>query len=146
MELIYTWSQLKAVQDHIAQIGRETDAITERRQNGEPFDEERVKYNRLWDIRHDLEEQRDIMMKQVIPEPGMPCTVKYFSDSSGGYVKEVKGKSKKTIVVQQDGVYHSIKEYTYRRNGLWVEKGTTTRDWGTLCFLGYKHDYYDMSY
>ena len=140
MDLIYTWSELKAVRDRIEEIEHQTDAIIEA---GFP-ETSRIIYNKLWDERHALEEKRDAMQKQVIPEVGMPCTVKYYSDSSGGNIIAIP--SPKHIVVKQDGVYSGVKEFTYRRNGRWVQKGTTSRDWGTLCYLGYKHNYYDQSF
>lgn len=140
MDLIYTWAELKAAQDRIEEIGRATDHIID----SGTLNANQYLYNKLWDERNGLEEKCDVMRKQVIPEVGMPCTVKYYSDSSGAYIEKVV--SPKHIIVKQDGIYHGRKEYTYRRNGLWVEKGSTSRDWGTLCFLGYKHDYYDMSF
>lgn len=144
MELIYTWSELKAVQDRISEIGRETDAITARRRQGASWDEEKERYNALWDERFGLEGRRDIMRKQVIPEVGMPCTVKWYSDSSGAHIEKIL--SPKCIQVKCDGIYSCTKIFTLRKNGRWIEKGTTTRDWGTLCFLGYRHDYYDRTF
>lgn len=144
MELIYKWKDLKAVRDRIAEIEKETDAITTRRQQGTPWDAEREAYKALWDERHALEKRRDVMQKQLIPEVGVPCTVRWFSDSSGAYVEKVL--SPKTIQVKCDGLYSCRKIFTHRKNGLWIEKGTTSRDWGTICTMGYKHDYFDPSF
>lgn len=144
MELIYHYKDYKAIQDRIAAIEKETDAITERRQKGTPWDEERIRYNALWEERHDLEDQLESMQRQLIPEVGMPCTVRWYSDSSGAHIEKVL--SPKTVQVKCDGLYSCTKVFTYRRNGHWVEKGTTSRDWGTLLSLGYRHDYYDESF
>lgn len=141
MDLIYKWAELKAVQDRIAQIEAQTDAMTS---SGRKWDDYRIEYNALWDERHKLEETRDKMRKQCIPEVGMPCTVHWYSDSSGAHVEKIL--SPKRIQVKCDGLYHCTKIYTYRRNGRWVQEGTTSRDWGTLLFLGYKHDYFDESF
>ena len=148
MELIYTWPQLKAVQDRIKSIEQETDAITDRTisERRAKTEEERLRYNALWHERHELEKQRDIMRKECIPEVGMPCTVHWYSDRSGATIKEVIGKTKKKVVVKCDGTYSCTKVFTYRRNGHWVEEGTTSRDWGTLLSLGYKSNYLDPSF
>lgn len=144
MDLIYTWAELKAVQDRIEEIENLTDAIARRRQNGEPWDVEREVCNALWDEYHELDDKVDQMRKQVIPEVGMPCTVIWCSDRSGAYVEKIL--SPKKIQVKCDGLYSCTKVFTYRRNGHWVQQGTTSRDWGTLLALGYKSDYYDMEF
>ena len=144
-ELIYTWVELKKVQDEIDEIDKRTDAITEERKKS-GMDYMRETYNKLWATRHTLEKRGDLMRRQCIPEVGMPCTVHWYSDSSGATVQEVIGKTKKKVVVKCDGLYHCTKVFTYRSNGRWVEQGTTSRDWGTLLHLGYKHDYYDPSF
>lgn len=140
MELIYTWAELKAIIDRIDTIAVTTDAIIDSRE----YDTRREEYIALWDERHALEEKRDAMEKQLIPEVGVPCTVRYYSDSSGGYIKKVL--SPKKILVQQDGVYSGRKIFTHRRNGFWIEEGSTSKDPSTICHLGYKHNYYDRSF
>lgn len=147
MDLIYTWAELKRVQDRIAEIEKMTDEITEERQKmGGNLDYKRETYNALWATRDKLETKRDMMRKQVIPEVGMPCTVIYYSDRSSAVVTEVRGKAKKEVVVKECGLYSGTKVFTYRKNGRWVSKGDTTRGWGTLLGLGYQHDYYDQSF
>lgn len=133
MELKYTWSELKAVQDRIAQLRKEAEVCLENRK----------KYWGLWDKIHELDERRAEMGKQVIPEVGMPCTVVYYSDRSAAVVTEVRGKTKKEVVVKQCGLYSGEREFTYRRNGHWVSKGTPSRDWGALLVLGYQSNHYD---
>lgn len=147
-ELTYTWPELKGVQDRMAEIERLTGEMSdtcsrERRSMTEP---ERLTYNALWRERHELDDKCEDMRKHCIPEVGMPCTVIWYSDRSGGYVAEVVGPKKKEVIVKCDGLYHCTKVFTYRTNGHWVEKGTTSRDWGTLLHLGYKSDYYDPSF
>ena len=142
MDLIYTWSQLKAVRDRINAIAVITDAIIDNRE----LDTRRLEYNAPWAERHALEERRDKMERQTIPEVGMPCTVIFYSDRSSATVIAVRGKTKKEVDVKMCGTYSGIKTFTYRRNGHWVEKGTTSRDWGTLLGIGYQSDYYDPEY
>lgn len=150
MDLIYKWAELKAVQDRIAEIEARTEAISDERcrmakarepGSGDYCREER---NALWDERHQLEEKRDIMRKQVIPEVGMPCTVHWYSDRSGAHVEKIL--SPKRIQVKCDSLYSCTKIFTFRRNGHWVEEGSTSRDWSTLLSLGYRSDYYDMEF
>lgn len=144
MDLIYTWSQLKAVRDRISEIEQRTDYLVEKHRGA--FGPYREEYNSLWDERHALEERRDKMERQTIPEVGMPCTVIFYSDRSAAEVIAVRGKTKKEIDVKMCGVHSGIKTFTYRSNGHWVEKGTTSRDWGTLLGIGYQSDYYDPEY
>lgn len=141
-ELIYTWAELKAVRDRINAIAVATDAIIDNRES----ETRREEYNRLWDERHELEKKRDEMEHHTIPEVGMPCTVIYYSDRSSAVVIAVRGKEKKEVDVRQCGTYSGVKTFTYRRNGRWVQKGTTSRDWGTLLGIGYQEDHYDMEY
>ena len=87
-----------------------------------------------------------MMERQTIPEVGMPCTVIFYSDRSSAEVIAVRGKTKNEVDVKMCGLYSGTKTFTYRRNGHWVEKGTTSRDWGTLLGIGYQSDHYDMEY
>lgn len=144
MELIYPWSELKAVKDRIAEIAKETDWLVDHKQGA--FGPERERYIALWDERHKLEEQEEKMRRQVIPEVGMPCTVIYYSDRSKAVITEVRGKKKTEVDVKMCGIYSGTKTFTYRRNGRWVEKGTISRDWGTLLGMGFQEDYYDESF
>lgn len=141
-ELIYTWPEHKAVRDRIKEIAVATDAIIDNRE----YDTRREEYNRLWEERHELEAKLDQMRNHTIPEVGMPCTVIYYSDRSSANVIAVRGKTKKEVDVKMCGTYSGVKTFTYRRNGHWVQKGTTSRDWGTLLGIGYQEDYYDESF
>ena len=142
MDLIYTWSELKAVQDRIEEIRKATDRIVD----SNTLNANRSLYNKLWKVRHALEEERDMMERQTIPEVGMPCTVIFYSDRSSAEVIAVRGKTKKEVDVKMCGLYSGIKTFTYRRNGHWIQKGTTSRDWGTILGVGYQEDYYDMEF
>lgn len=150
MELIYAYKDYKVIIDRIREIERQIDAITDERSKMAKkgltvaLEHRREEHNALWDERHKLEEKEEKMRPQLIPEVGMPCTVRWYSDSSGAHVEKIL--SPKCIQVKCDGLYSCTKIFSFRRNGHWVEKGTTSRDWGTLLILGYRHDYYDMSF
>lgn len=144
MEFTCTWPQLKAVQDRIAEIEKRTDFLVENHHGAfGPYKEE---YNRLWEERRGLEDQEDEMRRAVRPEVGMPCTVCYYSDRSRARVSKILSKSHKTIEVEQCGLYSGKKVFTLRKGGHWVQKGTPSRDWGTVLLLAYEEDYFDMSF
>jgi len=142
MELIYHYKDFKRIQDEIVSIEKRTDEITEERvRRGGSLDYMREEYNSLWETRDKLESEIDKMRKQLIPEVGIPCTGCWYSDRSKGRIEKVL--SPKTIQVKFNGVYSCTKVFTYRRNGHWVEKGTTSADPGVVLILGYEEDYYD---
>lgn len=143
IELVISWSEFEPIATRIDAIENRQDEITNNRkwyENKQLSDE----WHNLSREKFSLKDKYEYMRPRLIPEVGMPCTVIYYSDRSAGTIINVP--SPKTIVVQQDGLYHGRKVFTYRRNGHWVEKGTTSKDWGTLCALGYRSDYYDMEY
>ena len=144
MELIYPYNDYKAIKDRIEEIERLTDAITEERCRTHDHDYKREERNALWDERWALEARIDEMQKQLIPEVGMPCTVHLYSDSSGAHIEKVL--SPKCVRVKCDGLYSFTREFTYRKSGHWIEKGTTSASPGNILSLGYRHDYYDMSF
>ena len=143
IELVITWSEYEPVKNRLEAIEKRQDEITDNRDwyKDESLSDE---YHKLSRERARLSEKDDFMRPRLIPAVGMPCTVIYYSDRSAGTIIEIP--TPKTIVVQQDGLYHGVKVFTYRKNGHWVQKGTTSRDWGTLCALGYRSDYYDREY
>ena len=142
MQLIYHYKDFKRIQDEIASIEKRTDEITEERvRRGGNLDYMREEYNSLWETRDKLESEIDKMRKQLIPEVGIPCTGCWYSDRSKGYIEKVL--SPKTIQVKFNGVYSCTKVFTYRKNGHWVQKGTTSADPGVVLILGYEEDYYD---
>lgn len=143
IELVVSWSEYKPIKERIEKLESRQDEITDNRKwyEDEKLSDEWHKCSRE---RAALMEKDDYMRPRLIPEIGMPCTVIYYSDRSAGTIIEIP--SPKTIVAQQDGLYSGRKVFTFRRNGHWVEKGTTSRDWGTLCALGYRSDYYDLEY
>lgn len=143
IELVVAWSEYEPIKNRLDAIEKRQEEIIKNREwykDKKLFDE----YYRLSEECSGLSSKDEYMRPRLIPEVGMPCTVIYYSDRSAGTIIEVP--SPKTIVVQQDGLYHGVKVFTFRKNGHWVQKGTTSRDWGTLCALGYRSDYYDMEY
>ena len=142
MDLIYRWDELKAIQDRINEIGQRTDLLVEK--FGGAFGPYRDEYNALWDERHRLEPSAEMMRQRTIPEPGMPCTVIYYSDRHAATIIAVRGAKKKEVDVKDShGFVHT---YTHRRNGHWVQKGTTSKDWGTLLGIGYQEEYFDREF
>ncbi len=99
---------------------------------------------KAWEEYEAYEKMVEEMHKHIIPEIGMDCTCVYYSDRSSAVVTKII--SPKRIEVKQNGIYSGIKEYTYRKNGHWVEYGTTTKDWGTRLILDYTENYYDMEF
>lgn len=142
MELIYTWKELKTAQDRIKTIAARTDEICDKHQGA--FGPFRAEYNRLWQEHHELQDRVEKMRRQTIPEVGMPCTVIFYSDRSAAKVTNIL--SPKCIEVKMCGIYSGKKVFTYRSNGHWVEKGTTSRDWGTLLGIGFQENHFDMEY
>lgn len=138
IELNVPWKDYLAILDRRDEIER----LTEHTDHDDPVQHKR--WCELWDERHALYDKMEEMQKHVIPEVGATGTIKWFSDSSKAKVTKVI--SPKKIEVTACGLYHCTKIYTFRRNGHWIEEGSTTRDWSTLFYWGRGHDYYDMEY
>lgn len=138
IELNVPWKDYLAILDRRDEIER----LTEHTDHNDP--EQHKRWCELWDERHALDDKIEEMQKHVIPEVGATGTIKWFSDSSKAKVTKVI--SPKKIEVTACGLYHCTKIYTFRRNGHWIEEGSTTRDWSTLFYWGRGHDYYDMEY
>lgn len=138
IELNVPWKDYLAILDRRDEIER----LTEHTDHNDPVQHKR--WCELWDERHALDDKMEEMQKHVIPEVGATGTMKWFSDSSKAKVTKVI--SPKKIEVTACGIYHCTKIYTFRRNGHWIEEGSTTRDWSTLFYWGRGHDYYDMEY
>lgn len=138
IELNVPWKDYLAILDRRDEIERET----EHTDHSDPV--QHARWCALWDERHALDEKMEEMQKHVIPEVGATGTIKWYSDSSKAKVTKVL--SPKKIEVTACGLYHCTKIYTFRRNGHWIEEGSTTRDWSTLFYWGRGHDYYDMEY
>lgn len=126
MELIYTWAEVKELQDRLIELRK---SICEN-----------------WDEVQESEKRLAQMRRQVIPEVGMPCTTIYYSDRSAAVIKEVHGKKKKEVLVQECGTYNGERVFTYRSNGRWVSKGDSSRGWGCMLGMGYQHNYFDESF
>jgi len=138
IELNVPWKDYLAILDRRDEIER----LTEHTDHNDPVQHKR--WCELWDERHALDDKMEEMQKHVIPEVGATGTMKWFSDSSKAKVTKVI--SPKKIEVTACGIYHCTKIYTFRRNGHWIEEGSTTRDWSTFFYWGRGHDYYDMEY
>lgn len=138
IELNVPWKDYLAILDRRDEIER----LTEHTDHDDPVQHKR--WCELWDERHALDDKMEKKRKHVIPEVGATGTMKWFSDSSKAKVTKVI--SPKKIEVTACGIYHCTKIYTFRRNGHWIEEGSTTRDWSTLFSWGRGHDYYDMEY
>lgn len=138
IELNVPWKDYLAILDRRDEIERET----EHTDHSDPV--QHARWCALWDERHALDDKMEEMQKHVIPEVGATGTIKWYSDSSKAKVTKVL--SPKKIEVTACGLYHCTKIYTFRRNGHWIEEGSTTRDWSTLFYWGRGHDYYDMEY
>lgn len=138
IELNVPWKDYLAILDRRDEIER----LTEHTDHSDPVQHKR--WCELWDERHALDDKMEEMQKHVIPEVGATGTMKWFSDSSKAKVTKVI--SPKKIEVTACGIHHCTKIYTFRRNGHWIEEGSTTRDWSTLFYWGRGHDYYDMEY
>lgn len=138
IELNVPWKDYLAILDRRDEIER----LTENTDHNDP--EQHKRWCELWDERHALDDKMEEMQKHVIPEVGATGTMRWFSDSSRAKVTKVI--SPKKIEVTACGLYHCTKIYTFRRNGHWIEEGSTTRDWSTLFYWGRGHDYYDMEY
>lgn len=138
IELNVPWKDYLAILDRRDEIER----LTEHTDHDDPVQHKR--WCELWDERHALDDKMEEMQKHVIPEVDATGTIKWFSDSSKAKVTKVI--SPKKIEVTACGLYHCTKIYTFRRNGHWIEEGSTTRDWSTLFYWGRGHDYYDMEY
>lgn len=138
IELNVPWKDYLAILDRRDEIERET----EHTDHNDPV--QHARWCALWDERHALDDKMEEMQKHVIPEVGATGTIKWYSDSSKAKVTKVL--SPKKIEVTACGLYHCTKIYTFRRNGHWIEEGSTTRDWSTLFYWGRGHDYYDMEY
>ena len=144
MDLIYPYKDFKWYVDAIDKYAKMIDEIREKRRKTGDWEYMKETYEKLWATMTNFEERRDRMHKQVIPEVGAICTVHWFSDRSKAFVEKVL--SPKTIQVKCNGLYSCTKIFTYRKNGCWIEKGSTIRDWSTRCTLGYASDYYDLSF
>lgn len=105
---IYTWSQLKAVQDHLDDIDKRLDRTF--KDGNEP------ELRRLDKIYSELAYQSYMMSRRVIPEPGMPCFIVLSEDEvCNGTIVEAE---KRAITVRlEDG---SVRRFRHRLNNNWT--------------------------
>lgn len=100
------------------------------------------------------------VVRGIIPEVGIPCTIVYFSDYRAATVVEVS-EDKKTVGVRFNetnckdwyaGYYEVLQElygeveyFTHRKNGQWVMVGHQVMD-GVKLALHYQRHYIDPEF
>lgn len=97
------------------------------------------------------------VVRGIIPEVGIPCTIVYFSDYRAATVVEVSEDKKKVGVRFNENVckdwyagYYEVKQelygevqyFTHRKNGQWVMVGHPVMD-GVVLALHYQRHYID---
>lgn len=107
-----------------------------------------------------LEEEWLSVVRGMIPEVGIPCTIVYFSDYRAATVVEVSEDKKKVGVRFNETkcndwyagdyeilpeLYGSVQYFTHRRNGRWIMEGHQVRD-GVALALHYQSHYIDPHY
>lgn len=127
-------------------------AMAEIKKLREHIDHEHDRYER-----ERLKEEWLSVVRGIIPEVGIPCTIVYFSDYRAATVVEVSEDKKKVGVRFNDtkcndwyaGDYEVLQElhgrvqyFTHRRNGDWIMEGQPVRD-GVALALHYQRHYID---
>lgn len=111
------------------------------------------------DWREQKEKERLDAIKSLVPEVGLGCTVRYYSDSCAATVTKIISPTKIEVTFNQTrcidyyaGNYEILPElkgepkvFTKRRNGYWVEEGQPFKD-GVLLMLHYQSHYIDPSF
>lgn len=107
--------------------------------------------------REKLEERWRSVVRGIIPEVGIPCTIVYFSDYRAATVVDVSEDKKKVGVMFNDtkcndwyaGDYEVLQElhgqvqyFTHRKNGRWIMERHHVRD-GVALALHYQRHYID---
>ena len=97
------------------------------------------------------------VVRGIIPEVGIPCTIVYFSDYRAATVVEVSEDKKKVGVRFNDHIckdwyagnyeilpelYGPVQYFTHRKNGQWVMAGHQVKD-GVKLALHYQRHYID---
>ena len=110
--------------------------------------------------REKLEEEWLSVVRGMIPEVGIPCTIVYFSDYRAATVVEVSEDKKKVGVRFNETkcndwyagdyeilpeLYGSVQYFTHRRNGSWIMEKQPVRD-GVALALHYQEHYIDPHY
>ena len=110
--------------------------------------------------RYKLEEEWLSVVRGMIPEVGIPCTIVYFSDYRAATVVEVSEDKKKVGVRFNETkcndwyagdyeilpeLYGSVQYFTHRRNGRWIMEKQPVRD-GVALALHYQRHYIDPHY
>lgn len=97
------------------------------------------------------------VVRGIIPEVGIPCTIVYFSDYRAATVVEVNEKMNRVGVMFNDtecndwyggnyeilpGLHGEVQYFTHRKNGRWIMDGQPVRD-GVALALHYQRHYID---
>lgn len=118
----------------------------------------RYKQQREWEEEHDKRWRQAVFA--IVPEVGLPCTIKYFSGYRAATVTRIISPSRIEVTHNQvecidyyAGTYEILPEldtdsvdvFTKRRNGLWVKQGHMVRG-GVKLLLHYQRHYIDPSF
>ena len=113
-----------------------------------------------WKKRDEIEKRMYSVIRGIVPEVGIPCTIVYFSDYRAATVVEVSEDKKKVGVRFNETkcndwyagdyeilpeLYDSVQFFTHRRNGQWVMEGQPVSD-GVVLALHYQSHYIDPHY
>lgn len=107
-----------------------------------------------------LEEKWLSVVRGIIPEVGVPCTIVYWSDYRAATIVEVDEKCKKVGVRFNETkcndwyagsyeilpeLYGGVQYFTHRKNGQWVYEGHKVSD-GVKLMLHYQRHYIDPEF
>ena len=113
-----------------------------------------------WKKRDEIEKRMYSVIRGIVPEVGIPCTIVYFSDYRAATVVDVNEKKtrvgvkfNRTICEDYYGgqyevlpeLYGRVQFFTHRRNGQWVMEGQPVSD-GVVLALHYQSHYIDPHY
>lgn len=122
--------------------------------------------NRQWDGKNEysdwrkqIEKERDLAIKNLVPEVGLGCTICYYSDKRAATVTKIVSPCKIEVTFNQTkcidyyaGEYEILpkleggpKVFTKRRNGYWVAEGQSYKG-GVILMLHYQNHYIDPSF
>jgi hypothetical protein len=107
-------------------------------------------------------QKKDNGKGEIIPQVNTPCTEIYYSDRRPATVVNVysqsrigvrdnrviiKSETEEIITEELEGDEHIYTRRKYKDGSIgWILEGTTSRDWGIMLALGFRHYYYDRSF
>lgn len=115
--------------------------------------------NEYTDWKKQIEKERDLAIKNLVPEVGLGCTICYYSDKRAATVTKIVSPCRIEVAFNQTkcidyyaGEYEILPEleggpkvFTKRRNGYWVAEGQSYKD-GVILMLHYQNHYIDPSF